>query len=443
MRVLNPFLYHEVELPLVAIVAGMERAGYLIDKRVFEDIDRRASAVLPPLVRQLRDDHQLVVGKGADAAVATLLYETLGLPVIMRTKRGSPSTDAEALLHLAEHPEAKPHRDVINVIIRVRQLQHALDFCRLRHQVDSDGRLRVQFNQIGTVTGRMSSPSLMHTIPRPGEFNIRQAFRAADGHQIVTADYDCQEMRVLAHVSGDESLRRAFLDGHDLHGEVAVSVFNLKCLANQVKMKYPKQRALAKSVGFGLLYGGTAKSLSRRLRCDEDRALEIQGRLYDRYPSVQPFIAEVHQQLREFRYVDDMFGRRRHFPSSASPVKTSARTKRSAGVRTQKQASDAEMARQAQNFVIQAAAATITKLAMIRVDHRIRKAYPGVKLILALHDELQFEVPDDVVEPFAAELPLLMSDLGLAERFGFTVPLPVNVQVGPNMGSLKPLEVHS
>jgi DNA polymerase-1 len=296
----------------------------------------------------------------------------------------------------------------------------------------------VSFNQLGADTGRYSSSSVIQTLPKSDDYQIRRGFIATSGSKILAADFKQQELRILADVSGDENMRQAIAEGVDLHGLAAVGVFNLHCGADEVASQYPEKRNQVKAIQFGLIYGKSPASLAKDLGIERSEADDLLKTYFTQFPDVKKLIDETHQCVVRDGFVDDVFGRRRYLPDA-----TLNRPKK-----RYDQMTDDEKAivrrfnaarRAAQNFVIQAAGATITKLAMLRCHAAVRDRYPQVKMILTLHDELQFEVPDEQVELFAAELPELMCNLGL-ERFGLTVPLAVDVKVGPSWGELSPWE---
>jgi DNA polymerase I len=431
MSGLSRFLMQEVEMPLLAVVADMEGTGYPLDRQHFYDLRAR----LEPELTATRDRLYGMAGEtfnpNSPKQVAQFVYETLGCEVVSRTTTGEPSTNGRTLQRLArQHPE-------IEDIVRFRELQKILStYCTIPDKVDDDGRLHVEFNQLAACTGRFSSGSIIQTVPKNDEFGIRKGFRAPDGFQIVGADYKQQELNVLAQVSGDTNLLKAIETGIDLHGLAAVKVFKLDCQPHEVEAKYPQQRSQIKAIQFGIVYGKTAYGLADSLGITQEAAEQLIGDYFGQFPAVKRYIVQIHRRLLRDGYVDDVFGRRRSFPI----VKQQRPTKpyRQMTAQQQKLAKELNAAkRQAQNFVIQAPSATITKLAMIRCHQHISRKYADdARLILTLHDELQFEVRNEAVVQFAAELPTLMCDLGL-ERFGFKLPLSVEIKTGPSWGEMR------
>jgi DNA polymerase-1 len=430
MSGLNNFLMYEVELPLIPVVAAMENNGYPVDTQFFIQLRER----LAPLLEQEKSAIASHAWNGFNAnshpQLSKLLFDELGLPITKRTDHGNPSTDNQALEPLRTRHEVVPH------IIRFRELQKIVStYCSVAEKADEHGRLRVEFNQCDAATGRFTSSSIIQTIPNNEEFAIRNGFRASPGHKIVAADFDQQEIRILAQESGDQRLRDAFANGLDVHGFAAVMLYGLSCQPNEVGQLFPQERRNVKALHFGIIYGKQPFSMGRELGISEADARKLFDDYFGTFPSVKSFIDSVHRRLMRHGFVDDLFGRRRHFPQ----VRRRLPRKPYNQMNQEEQALYRQIAaakREAQNFVIQGAAATITKLAMIQCHRRMEEQYPDVRMILTLHDELQFEVPDFQVNAFATELPDLMCNLGLEDRFRFTVPMTVKVKVGPSMGEL-------
>jgi DNA polymerase-1 len=422
---------NEVELPLLPVVVAMEEAGYPVDVDHFH----RLRAQLEPQIEEVKTSIQSIAGAGfnpnSGPQVGGLLFGTLGLESKKETASGAQSTDGETLELLRDR-----HR-VVPMLLRFRELNKILTtYCRIPDQVDADGRLRVEFNQLAADTGRFSSPSVIQTLPKDDQFGIRNAFRASAGHLIVGADFSQQELNILAQVSGDRNMLAALTDGVDLHGLAAVKVFALDCAANEVKAKHPEKRAQVKVIQFGLLYGKSAHSLARDLNIAVEAAQKLLEDYFRQFPAVQKLIEGVHQAVVRDGYVDDCFGRRRQLPDAQRRIPRKKFSRMSDEEKAILRAVEAAK-REAQNFVIQGAAATITKLAMIRCHRHITTDHPDIKLILTLHDELHFEVPAPLVDHFAAELPELMCNLNL-ERFGLKVPLAVEVKAGAAWGTMAP-----
>ena len=426
---LDDFLMHEVEMPLVGVVAEMEDTGYEIDVQFFNQLRQHLEPQVEETlvqIRKLADNEEF--NPNSTDQLRTLLFERLGLKPTKRTKKGKPSTDESTLLRLSSKHE------IIPLLLKYRKLGKLVGtYCGIPQQVGDDNRFRVDFNQLAAKTGRFTSSSVIQTLPKNDDYNIRNGFRAQEGFQIVKADFVQQELCVLAQVSGDKNMQKAVADGVDLHGLAAVKVFKLDCEPNEVKTKHKDRRDEVKAIQFGLIYGKTPYSLALDLNITKDDAETLVKDYFAQFPAVQRFIRHVHKQVTSNGHIDDVFGRRRYFPDTqlAVPRKHSDRRRevisRINGAK-----------RSAQNFVIQGASATITKLAMRRCSLRIKEKYQDIaRMILTLHDELQFEVRNDVVSDFVGELPELMCQLDL-QRFGFTVPMTVEIEVGPTWGQTKP-----
>jgi DNA polymerase-1 len=432
MSGLTHFLMEEVEVPLIEVVADLEEAGYLIDADHFRALRGRLEGE--------RADTEAAIRRAAGCPgfnpastdqVRELLYVTLKLPVRKATAKGKASTDEAALKGL------KDNHPIVPMLLRHRALSKVLNtYCTLPEKVDADGRFRVEFNQLGAETGRFTSPSVIMTLPKDDEFALRDGFVAPPGHTIVAADFVQQELFVLAAVSGDENLLGAIAAGTDLHGLAAVRVFGLDCGPNEVKAKHRAERDRIKAIQFGLIYGRGPHSLAAELGLALEEAKQLQADYFRQFPAVKSFIDDAHDRVRRDGFIDDLFGRRRQLPDARLPRPRKRYDRMSAEEKAVAARVSAAL-REAQNTVIQGASATITKLAMIRCHRRLRDGFPGARMLLTIHDELQFEVPNAEVNHFAAELPALMCELGL-ERFGFQVKMTVEVKAGPSWGRLRP-----
>jgi DNA polymerase I len=431
MPALNRFLMNEVEMKLIPVVADLEDNGYKINGPHFAQLRER----LEPEREQLLNRIRAVAGErfnpGSAPQLRMFLYDQLHIESSRRTKAGLPSTDNLVLRRAAgEH-------EVVGDIIRYRELEKILGtYVTIPEKVDKDGRLRVSFSQLAAKTGRFSSASIIQTLPKDDRYQIRHGFVAENGHLIVGADFDQQELRVLAHCSGDANMQAAIASGVDLHGLAAVKIFKLPCEPGEVKANFPEERSRVKAIQFGLIYGSSAFNLAEKLNIDRDEAERLVADYFRQFPKVKLFIDDAHKRLLKDGHVDDLFGRRRDFPQ----VKRRPRRNKpwpQMSERERKAFRDVAAAkRETQNFLIQGPSATITKLAMIRCHEHIATEHPDIKMLLTLHDELQFEVPEAVVPHFAKELPSLMCDLDL-QRFGFTVPMKVEVKIGQNWGELQ------
>ena len=423
------FLMQEVEVPLIEVVVDMEDAGYLIDAGYFHDLKVKLEQRRDSVLSDLKDIGGNEFNPGSPPQVASLLYDRLGLPVTQLTDGGSPST-SEAVLKQVDHPAAQQ-------IIEHRGLSKLISsYCnKIPSEVGEDGRLHGDFNQMGAETGRFTCRGIMQTIPkREGEYSIRRGFRAPPGKMIVAADFDQQELKVLAAISADEAMLQAVRDGVDLHGLAAVRVFGLDCEPNDVAKRYPEQRRRVKAIQFGIIYGQSTTRLAETLGIKRQDAQRLQDDYFSRFPGVKACVDDAHARVIRDGHIDDIFGRRRYLPD-AQVCRPRKRWNTMSAEEQDVVRRLSRAKRAAQNFIIQGPAATITKLAMLRCHKHLQAEHPEIAMILQVHDELHFEVPDSEVAHFARELPALMCTLDL-ERFGFSVPLSVTIQAGPSWGEL-------
>ncbi|HGY10327.1 MAG TPA: DNA polymerase I [Oceanithermus profundus] len=397
------WLYREVEQPLQGVLAQMERRGVRLDVAYLKALSDELAAELARLEEEV---HRLAghpFNLNSRDQLETVLYDELGLAPSRRTaKTGKRSTSASALETLrGAHP-------IVEKILQYRELSKLkgtyLDpLPKLVHP--RTGRLHTRFHQTGTATGRLSSsdPNLQN-IPIRTELGrrIRKAFVAAEGHVLVVADYSQIELRVLAHLSGDENLQRIFREGRDIHTQTAAWMFGLD--GDDVD---PFQRRAAKTINFGVLYGMSAHRLSRELGIDYGEAQAFIDRYFDSYPGVRAFMERVLAEARERGYVETLFGRRRHVPELLSK----ARNVREAAERV------------AFNMPVQGTAADLIKLAMVKLAPRLEPL--GAALLLQVHDELVVEAPEAHAEEAARAVKTTMEGV-----WELDVPLAVDVGIG-------------
>ncbi len=398
-------LFGRVEMPLLSVLVDMERTGIALDlsqlKRQELELDKAADV--------LRDRIFAAAGEpfnpDSPKQLAEVLFEKLRLPVIRRTKTG-PSTDAEVLDRLAAEHELPA------LVLEYRQLTKLLGtYLRALAEAvhPATGRVHCSFNQGGTVTGRLSSsdPNLQN-IPIRTEMGrrIRSAFVADAGFVLLSADYSQVELRILAHLSGDETLRAAFEANQDIHRTVAAEVFGVP--ADEVT---PEQRARAKGVNFGIVYGQTAFGLSQALRIGRGEAQEFIDRYRARFPRIESFLAECIAQAKRTGYVETILKRRR-------PI---------AEIDSRNQAARSAAERYAINSVVQGSAADLIKLAMVNIHRRLAAENRPSRMLLQIHDELVFELPTDAVEP---ERAMIVQEMESALQL--SVPLRVDTGVGEN-----------
>ena len=338
--------------------------------------------------------------------IQEVLFEKNQLPVLKKTPSGQPSTDEDVLEELAlDYPLAR-------LILDYRTLSKLKSTYtdKLPRMVNPrTGRVHTNFAQAVAVTGRLSSnePNLQNIPIRNAEGRrIREAFVAPPGHHILSADYSQVELRIMAHLSGDENLMAAFQSGEDVHRRTAAEIFGIP--GSEVTSE---QRRYAKTINFGLIYGMSAFGLAAQLGIERSAAQQYMERYFMRYPRVKAYMDQTRKSAREKGYVETVFGRRLYMID----IRASNNQRRQAAERA------------AINAPMQGTAADLIKLAMIEVHRWLREQQLGSRLVLQVHDELVFEVPDAEVELLKRELPRLMT--GVAQ---LSVPLVVDVGVGPN-----------
>ncbi len=397
-------LARELELPLVPVLARMERLGVRIDRAALQEISTQVDASVGQLLADVYRHAGREFNVGSPAQLAQVLYEDLKLPVLKKNKTG-PSTDHEVLEKLAEeHPLPQAIIEYRNV---AKLKSTYLDTLPLL--IGADGRIRTTFHQAIAATGRLSStnPNLQN-IPIRTELGrqIRRAFVAEPGWVLVSADYSQVELRVLAHISGDEGLVKAFAEGADVHARTAAEVFGVPLDAVT-----GEQRRAAKMVNYGIAYGLSAHGLSTRLNIPVEEARDIIERYFARFSGIKRYIDDTLEKAKRSGSVESLFGRRRAMPDLAS--------------RNRQVAMGAERA--AINMPIQGTAADLIKKAMLELDRRLPAEGGGGRMLLQVHDELLFEAPAAEAERVAALARSVMSSVA-----SLAVPLVVDVGVGPS-----------
>jgi DNA polymerase-1 len=404
-------LYDQVEMPLVPILAAMERTGIRVDCDELAQLSAEMYTRISELEGIVAETAGYTFNPGSTQQLATFLYDNLGLAAGRRTKTGR-STDADSLESLrGEHP-------VVDVILEWRQLSKLKSTYvdALPLLCAADGRIHTSFNQAVATTGRLSSadPNLQNVPVRTawGQ-RIRHAFIADPGQVLVSADYSQIELRVLAHVSREEELIAAFARGEDIHRRTAAEVYDVP--PDEVT---PDQRRIAKVVNFGVVYGLSDFGLARDTGMDVEAAHIFIEKYFDSFPAVTRYLERTRMHAREWNWVETFMGRRRHLPD----IRAANRQLRGAAERM------------AVNMPIQGAAADIMKLAMIRTDRALRDAGVRSRMLLQVHDELVLETPADEVDQVAA---LVREAMGGAADL--VVPLVVDVKVGQNWQEMTPL----
>lgn len=415
-------LNRDVEVPLVEVLADLEYRGIRVD------LDRLAelSRIFTARQKNLAEEIEVLAGYPLNIAspkqLAELLFSNLGLPVVKRTKTG-PSTDFSVLEELAAlHP------------LPAKIVEHRLYSKLLNTYVDAlstmvhpeTGRVHASFNQVVTATGRLSSsnPNLQNIPIRTAEGReIRSAFRAGpDGWKLLAADYSQIELRVLAHFSGDPTLRQAFIDDEDIHSLVASQVEGVPLEEVDADM-----RRRAKAVNFGIIYGQSPFGLAKALGIEKDAAAEFIETYFARYPGVLEFFTSTLTQCRKQGYVSTLLGRRR----TVQGVRAVPPDFREAKNGVLRQLNLPE--RTAVNTVIQGSAADLIKLAMINIHRRLAKETIEGYMLLQIHDELVFEVAPDAIDDLAQ----LVSE-EMSQVTNLDVPLKVDVKHGDNWAECEP-----
>lgn len=372
-------VFDGIEMPLVPVLAKMERAGMLVDpdrlRSLSEDLATQITEV-ERCIRDLAGDETFNIG--SPMQLSHVLFDVMGLPTkgLKKTKRGYYSTNAKVLSDLARDHE------IVRLILDWREKSKIkstyLD--TLGPLRRGDGRVHTTYNQTITATGRLSSsdPNLQN-IPTRSELGrtVKTAFSAGEGSVFLAVDYSQIELRLLAHLSGDEHLVRAFNEGEDFHAETAARVFGVP-----VSEVTPDLRSRAKAVNFGIVYGQQAYGLSQSLHISMAEARDMIDRYYEAYPGVRTFLDNVVARAKQTGYAETMYGRRRHIPE----LKAKNPQLRGFGERT------------AMNHPMQGTAADIIKIAMTRVSRRLEDEGFAAHMILQVHDELDFECPIDEVE---------------------------------------------
>jgi len=397
----------DIEMPLVPVLARIEREGALVDA----DLLRIQSGELGDKMDALEREAIELAGEpfnlGSPRQLGAILYDKFGLPVLKKTPKGQPSTAEEALEALAEEGFPLP-----KVLMQYRSMSKLKSTYtdRLPEQINPrTGRIHTSYQQAVAATGRLSSsdPNLQNIPVRTAEGRrIRQAFIAAPGYKLLAADYSQIELRIMAHLAKDEGLLSAFRNGLDVHTATAAEVFKVE-LGDVTS----DQRRSAKAINFGLIYGMGAKKLGKDIGVDSKTAKAYIDVYFARYPGVRDYMERTRKQAADQGYVETLFGRRLYLPT----IHSNRPQERAGAERT------------AINAPMQGTAAGIIKRAMVTVDNWLASTALDARVILQVHDELVLEVREDLVEQVAQEIRVHMS--GAAQ---LDVPLVVDVGVGAN-----------
>ena len=399
-------IYRNIEMPTLQVLYDMERHGVLLDRDRLRAQSQQLAEQLQELEKQAHELAGQPFNLGSTKQLGEILFERLELPVVKKTPAGKPSTDESVLEKLAlDYPLPK-------VLLQWRGLAKLKSTYtdKLPEMVDpKTGRVHTTYSQAVAITGRLASsdPNLQNIPVRtPEGRRIREAFIAPPGHQMMSADYSQIELRIMAHISQDAGLLKAFADGEDVHRATASEVFGVP-----IAEVNSEQRRYAKVINFGLIYGMSAFGLAANLGIERGAAQAYIDRYFARYPGVAAYMERTRAQAREQGYVETVFGRRLWLPEIGSS---------NMGRRQMAE-------RAAINAPMQGTAADLIKLAMIDVHAWLRRKNLGARLVMQVHDELVLEVPDAEVERLKTDLPARMA--GVAQ---LSVPLLAEVGVGEN-----------
>lgn len=396
-----------VEFPFSMTLLGMEKEGIAVDTAVLETFKKEVALEIATLTEQIHSACGTVFNLNSPKQLGVILFETLNLPHGKKTKTGY-STDEQVLDGLKdEHP-------VVPMLLQYREY-HKLYSTYIEPlialaQNDPSSRIYTSFVQTGTATGRLSSknPNLQNIPVKTAlGMRIREAFVAPAGKKLIGIDYSQIELRLLAHFSEDTVLVNAFNEGHDIHMQTAIALFGEEEAASK--------RNIAKTVNFGLLYGMGQKKLSDTLGITTKEAKEIIERYFETFPSVKGYFSGIVEQAKEMGYVETLLHRRRYFDfGSATPMLKAA------------------YERESVNTVFQGSASDLIKLSMNKIDTMIRSEGLRARMLLQIHDELIFEVDEDVAEDYASRFVEVMESI-----LELRVPLKTSMHIGNHWGELK------
>jgi len=399
-------VYNEIEMPVLPVLWRMERNGVLLDRAKLDAQSHELGKEILSLEQKAYEAAGQPFNLGSPKQIQEILFDRLKLPVKKKTPSGQPSTDEDSLAELAlDHPLPK-------LILEHRALSKLKSTYtdKLPRSINTaTGRVHTTYSQITAVTGRLSSnePNLQNIpIRTAAGRRIRECFIAPPGSKIVSADYSQIELRIMAHLSGDENLRAAFRDGEDVHRATAAEIFGVPL--SQVDND---QRRVAKVINFGLIYGMSSFGVAQNLSIDRSTAQTYVDRYFARFPGAKRYMDETRKRAKELGYVETVYGRRLWLPE----LKSGAPVRRQAAERA------------AINAPMQGTAADLIKLAMIAVQGFLESERLKTLLIMQVHDELVLEVPDAELETIKRKLPELMQSVARLD-----VPLVVEVGVGDN-----------
>ncbi|HFD33179.1 MAG TPA: DNA polymerase I [Gammaproteobacteria bacterium] len=400
-------VFQEIEMPLVPVLSSIERNGVLVDADLLKKQSQEITEKLNDIQKQAYEVAGEEFNLNSPKQIQTIFFEKLSLPVIKKTPKGQPSTAEAVLQELAEEYELP------KLILDHRGLSKLKSTYtdRLPEQINAKtGRVHTSYHQAVAATGRLSStnPNLQNIPIRSAEGRrIRQAFIAPDNCKILAADYSQIELRIMAHLSADEGLLSAFKEGKDIHKSTAAEIFDL-----ELDKVSSEQRRRAKAINFGLIYGMSAFGLARQLGIERGEAQTYMEQYFHRYPGVKQYMEETRERAKDQGYVETIFGRRLYLPE----INARNAMRRQYAERT------------AINAPMQGSAADIIKLAMIKTQQWLEaENNPNIKMIMQVHDELVFELPEDALQAAKEKIRDNMQSAAT-----LNVPLIVDIGVGNN-----------
>lgn len=405
-------VFFDIEMPLIPVLAAMERHGILLDVPYLNKLAKKHRQELSLISQKIQKLAGASFNINSPQQLGAVLFETLELSGKGRkTKGGARST------RFSELAKLKDQHAIVPLILRHRELSKLMSTYieKLPGLAEKDGRIHTEFQQTGTVTGRLSStdPNLQNIPIRTAEGNeIRNAFYAPEGWCLLACDYSQIELRIAALLSGDHTMRAAFVEGKDIHTATAALVFSVAESAVTYEM-----RRRAKIINFGILYGMGANALAANLGVPRQEAALFIEEYFNKFAGVKKFVEETKARARKDGFVQTLFGRKRYLPEIHSPLIMRAR----------------EAERMAINMPVQGTAADIIKIAMSRIHHSLEKEWKNrANLLLQIHDELLLEVRVDILDEVASCVAALMKDVHVGE-----VPFAVTVKQGKRWGSLE------
>ncbi|HEX5711084.1 MAG TPA: DNA polymerase I [Sulfuricurvum sp.] len=396
-----------IEFPFILTLLGMEKVGIAVDVDILETFKIEVSNELSRLTKEVHECCNTVFNLNSPKQLGVILFETLGLPHGKKTKTGY-STDEQVLEGL------RHDHDVVPMLLQYREyhklystyIEPLIALARL----DKDSRIYTSFVQTGTATGRLSSknPNLQNIPVKTAlGMRIREAFVAPKGKKLIGIDYSQIELRLLAHFSEDSVLVNAFNAGHDIHMQTAIALFG--------EAEAPSKRNIAKTVNFGLLYGMGQKKLSDTLGITTKEAKEIIERYFETFSNVKEYFSGIVEQAKEMGYVETLLHRRRYFDfETATPMLRAA------------------YERESVNTVFQGSASDLIKLSMIKIDEMIRSEGLHARMLLQIHDELIFEVDEELAQEYAVRFVDAMEHV-----LELRIPLKTSMHIGSHWGELK------